>query len=114
MKWRTLFKQNVLNGAEDYIRSDSVQDLAIEENRITARVIGIENYNVEIGLSGDAVSSMKCGCPYAKAGSSCKHMAAVLLAWDNCMKAKTEGESAAAAESIVSKTVTAEPVPAEE
>ena len=114
MEWRTLFKQNVLNGAEDYIRSDSVQDLAIEENRITARVIGIENYNVEIGLSGDAVSSMKCGCPYAKAGSSCKHMAAVLLAWDNCMKAKTEGESAAAAESIVSKTVTAEPVPAEE
>jgi hypothetical protein len=114
VEWRTLFKQNVLNGAEDYIRSDSVQDLAIEENRITARVIGIENYNVEIGLSGDAVSSMKCGCPYAKAGSSCKHMAAVLLAWDNCMKAKTEGESAAAAESIVSKTVTAEPVPAEE
>lgn len=50
MEWRTLFKQNVLNGAEDYIRSDSVQDLAIEENRITARVIGIENYNVEIGL----------------------------------------------------------------
>lgn len=114
MEWRTLFKQNVLNGAEDYIRSDSVQDLAIEENRITARVIGIENYNVEIGLSGDAVSSMKCGCPYAKAGSSCKHMAAVMLAWDNCMKAKTEGESAAAAESIISKTVTAEPVPAEE
>lgn len=90
MEWRTLFKQNILKGAEDYIRSNSVQDLTIEENRIKASVIGIENFNVEISLSGEAVSSMKCNCPYAKAGSNCKHMAAVMLAWNNCMKAETD------------------------
>lgn len=92
MEWRTLFKQNVLNGAEDYIRSDSVQDLTIEENRVMAKVIGIENYLVDIRLSGNEVSSMKCSCPYAKAGSSCKHMAAVIMAWENCMKAELDSE----------------------
>lgn len=98
MEWRTLFKQNILKGAEDYIRSNSVQDLTIEENRIAASVIGIENFNVEIGLSGEAVSSMKCNCPYAKAGSNCKHMAAVMLAWNNCMKAETADKTIITAE----------------
>lgn len=32
MEWRTLFKQNVLNGAEDYIRSNSIQNLEIENS----------------------------------------------------------------------------------
>jgi len=113
VEWRTLFKQNVLNGAEDYIRSNSVQNLTIEENRITAGVIGIEHYNVEIGLSGGAVSSMKCSCPYAKAGSNCRHMAAVMLAWDNCMKAETDDKTATTTESFASESVTAEPDTAE-
>ena len=83
MEWRTLFKQNVLNEGEDYIKSDSVRDFSITDDRITANVIGIENFRVDICISGDDVASMKCSCPYAKAGSYCKHMAAVLLAWEN-------------------------------
>lgn len=101
MEWRTFFKQNVLNGAKDYIRSNSVQDLTVEEDRITARVTGIENFHVEISLCGDAVSSMKCSCPYAEAGSNCKHMAAVMLAWDNCMKAEMDAKMVTTAESAV-------------
>jgi len=88
VEWRTLFKQNVLDEAEDYIRSNSVQDLTIEEKRITARVTDVESFNVEIGLSGDAVSSMKCSCPHARARSNCKHMAAAMLAWENEIKAE--------------------------
>lgn len=110
MEWRTLFKQNVLNGAEDYIRSNSVQNLTIEGNRVTAKVIGIENFNVEIRLSGDAVSSMKCNCPYAKAGSNCKHMAAVMLAWENCMKAETDVEPVITAGPIAAEPIAVEPV----
>ncbi|MEG2297647.1 MAG: hypothetical protein RSC13_08425, partial [Clostridium sp.] len=68
MEWRELFKQNVLNGAEEYIQSNAVQDLSIEEKLIIAKVIGIENYNVEIRLDKDKVSSMKCSCPYAGSG----------------------------------------------
>ncbi|MUB66472.1 DUF4011 domain-containing protein [Hungatella hathewayi] len=94
MEWRTLFKQNVLNGAEDYIRSNSVQNLTIEENKVTATVTGIENYRVDISLSGNEVSSMKCSCPYAKAGSSCKHMAAVMLAWEKYMSAESDATPA--------------------
>lgn len=100
VEWRTLFKQNILNEAEDYIRSNSVQNLTIEdnltieENQVTAKVTGIENYHVHIRLRGDEVYAMKCSCPYAKAGSSCKHMAAVMLAWENRMKAENDAKPA--------------------
>lgn len=93
-----------MNEAEDYIRSNSVQDLSIEENRVTARVIGGENFNVDIRLNGDSVSSMKCNCPYAGTGSNCKHMAAVMLAWENHVKAETESRTDAALESMEAKT----------
>ena len=99
MEWRALFKQNVINGAEDYIRSNSLRDLSITENRVTAEVLGIENYNVDICLDGDGISSMKCNCPYARAGSNCKHMAAVLLAWESSTKAERGSEPAETAES---------------
>lgn len=36
MEWRTLFKQDVLNGAEGCIRSNSVENVTTEENRGTA------------------------------------------------------------------------------
>lgn len=108
MEWKILFKQSVLNGAKDYIQSNSVQDLKIEENRITAKVIGIENFDIEIELGGDVVSSMKCNCPYAKAGNNCKHMAAVMLAWDNCMKEENSAKTGITAESVVSEAVIGE------
>lgn len=92
MEWRTRFNQNVLNRAEDYIQSSPVQDLRIEENHVTARVIDIEDYDVDIRLSKDTVSSMKCNCPCAIAGGNCKHMVAVMLAWENCTRAEPDAE----------------------
>lgn len=87
MEWRALFDQNVLNAAEKYIRSGSIQNLTVDEKRLTARVSGIENFNVEIRLAENTVSSMKCTCSYAGSGCNCEHMAAVLLAWENDTKA---------------------------
>ncbi len=86
MEWRELFKEDVLNGAQGYIQSDSVQELLIKEDRVTAKVIGIEDFNVDIQVSRDSILSMDCSCPYAKVGNNCKHMAAVMLAWENCIK----------------------------
>lgn len=89
MKWRALFKQNVLNGAEDYIRSDSVRNLSIEDGWISGSVIGLEEFKVDIWLADNTVSGMTCSCSYAKAGSNCKHMAAILLAWEKTKSAVT-------------------------
>ena len=82
MDWRTLFNENILCGAEDYIHSNSVHDLHTDDNHIVAMVAGPDNFKVEIELDGDASPKMQCTCPDAKAGANCKHMAAVLLTWD--------------------------------
>ena len=82
MEWRTLFEPYALNRAEDFIRNDSVQGLTIGQTGISARVIGEKAYNVQIHFDGDAVDGMECSCSYAQTGNSCKHMAAVLLAWE--------------------------------
>lgn len=87
--------------AEDYIRNNSVQNLIIEKNQVMAKVIGIENCHVDIRLRGNEVSSMKCSCPYAKVGSRCKHMAAVMLVWENCMKAESDAKPATPTVSLV-------------
>jgi len=80
--WRVLFKVNILNSAKDYILSDSIRDLTIEEDRVAASVVGLEDFHVEIEFADNEVSKMKCSCPYAAGGSNCKHMAAVMLAWE--------------------------------
>jgi len=46
--WRTLFKDNTLNDAEDYICSNSIRDLRINEKRETATVVGFEKVREEI------------------------------------------------------------------
>lgn len=90
MDWRTLFNENILCGAEDYIHSNSVHDLHTDDNHIVAIVAGPDNFKVEIELDGDASPKMQCTCPDAKAGANCKHMAAVLLTWDQDMIKKAK------------------------
>jgi hypothetical protein len=90
MDWRALFKANILNSAEDYIKSNSVRELQISEGHVTADVAGIEKFHVAIDLAEDGTSKMNCNCPYAKTGSNCKHMAAVMLAWESSISSKKE------------------------
>ena len=83
MEWKQLFKENILNGGQSYVDSGSVHNMKTMDGEISADVEGLENFHVEIHYDHDAITEMKCSCPYAKAGSNCKHMAAVLLLWKN-------------------------------
>lgn len=56
----------------DYHKKRRVRDLLINENTVTATVLGNKNYRVRINLKND---SMKCTCDF-----NCKHEAAVLYA----------------------------------
>lgn len=93
MEWSTLFKPNILNGAQNYITSDSVKNYKNEDGRLTAQIEGIDTFNVEIVTDGESISTMKCTCPYAAAGNHCKHMAAVLLTYESLQKEDSAKES---------------------
>ena len=59
-------------------------NMNINDDHIKAKVTEWVDYNVEIDLAGEVVSElkMKCSCPYSKSGNNCKHMAAVMLTWE--------------------------------
>ncbi|MDO4371330.1 MAG: SWIM zinc finger family protein, partial [Clostridia bacterium] len=81
MNWERLFKPHILERGMAYYYEGCVEDLEINEDEITAVVEGTEQYDVSIELDEDDVSGMECTCPYAEDGENCKHMAAVLYAW---------------------------------
>lgn len=82
MEWKHLFKDNILNGGQDYLKSNSVHNLSFDENIIRADIEGLETFHVEIKKDGSDIQEMICSCPYAKAGNNCKHMAGALFAWE--------------------------------
>lgn len=86
MDWKELFKANILNGGQDYIKSGAVHDYVVNGDIVTADVSGLEEFHVKINVAGGNVGDMACSCPYAKAGSNCKHMAAVLFTWEENSK----------------------------
>jgi hypothetical protein len=55
----------------------NINDLQIEEEKITASAYGIEVYSITIEFKGDAIKKTKCSCPYNFAGV-CKHTVATL------------------------------------
>lgn len=80
MRWKHFFRNIILERGYDYFCSGAVENLSVEEDKITATVCGSEEYDVEINLSGDLITELYCSCPYAEGGDYCKHMAAVLFA----------------------------------
>ncbi len=94
MEWRSVFKESVLNSAKDYINSGAVRLDSITNNKLIATVSGIEDFSVELCLSGDEITGIKCNCPYGKIGSKCKHMAATLMFFEDYQK-KHPAESVA-------------------
>ncbi len=65
---------------EDYAHRGYVHDLAIDENVLTARVTGTENYYVEFWVENDELLS-SCTCPLGVDDIFCKHCVAVGLTW---------------------------------
>lgn len=82
MKWKSLFEKKILERGLRYFEDGAVEELEINNGAITAIVSGSEDYDVEILLDNGVTDDMYCSCPYAADGNYCKHMAAVLYAYD--------------------------------
>ena len=82
MKWKQLFKPHILERGMEYYCAGSVKLFEADDGHISAVVEGTEDYDVFIELDRGKVLDMECTCPYAEDGENCKHMAAVLYAWE--------------------------------
>ena len=82
MEWKGLFKDNILRGGQEYLNSNSVHNVSVSGNEISGDVSGIDNFHVSIKTAGDGIETISCSCPLAQTGAKCKHMAAVLFAWE--------------------------------
>ena len=88
MRWEKLFEPYILERGYAYYREGSVADISYNKEQIVATVEGSEDYSVTIDLKNGQVEDMECTCPYAEDGNNCKHMAAVLYAYENEGKVK--------------------------
>lgn len=82
MRWEKLFEPHILERGYAYYREGAVTEISIDEDGIEATVEGSEEYSVAIDLKNGQVEDMECTCPYAEDGAYCKHMAAVLYAYE--------------------------------
>lgn len=82
MKWKQLFKPHILERGMEYYCAGSFKLFEADDGHISAVVEGTEDYDVFIELDRGKVLDMECTCPYAEDGENCKHMAAVLYAWE--------------------------------
>ena len=86
LKWKAWFDSKILERGKDYFRGGAVQELEIDEEEISAVVEGTDEYQVTISLSDGEIDEMDCSCPYAEEHECCKHMAAVLYAYEDALK----------------------------
>lgn len=93
MEWKSLFKENIIRGGQEYVNSNSVHNVIASSDEITGDVSGIDDFHVRIKTVSDALEDVSCSCPLAQSGSKCKHMAAVLLAWEQSAQTPVETKS---------------------
>jgi len=67
------FDTRSLGRAYEYVAK--LEDIVIEENRISASIHGTAKYDIQIIDNGDHVS-INCSCPM---NTSCKHIAALMI-----------------------------------
>ena len=85
MEWEYLFQRHILERGFDYYLEDRVSSFHLSDKTIEAVVEGSDDYRVKIRLGDSGISDMSCSCPYASDGTPCKHMAAVLYAYDDAL-----------------------------
>ena len=88
LNWKAWFDSKILERGKDYFRGGAVQDLEIDEDEIYAVVEGTDEYQVTISLTDGEMDEMDCSCPYAAEHGRCKHMAAVLYAYEDALENK--------------------------
>ena len=100
--WRDYFDDKILQRGKNYYHCGNVTKYSYKNGVIHAIVSGSEDYDVEIHIDGDEITEMDCDCPYAYDWGNCKHMAAVLFAWEDDGKKETQaGSSEYSIEAIV-------------
>ena len=74
------FDKIIERGIEIYL-SDNILDLNKKDNIYTCKVKGSNIYEISVSFksNSDEIDTMTCTCPFAKEGSNCKHMYALLL-----------------------------------
>lgn len=82
VNWQRYFQPHILERGIDYFNKKRVVLLAKEEDYLSAEVIGSETYEVEIVFEQENVIGLECTCPHAADNHFCKHMAAVMFAYD--------------------------------
>ena len=82
VNWQRYFQPHILERGIDYFNKNRVVLLEKEEDCLSAEVIGSETYEVEIIFEQENVIGLECTCPHAADNHFCKHMAAVMFAYD--------------------------------
>ena len=77
------FNTRILSRGYEYYEDDSVEDVLLKGNIVTAKVLGTDAYDVSVEIDNGIFIDGDCTCPYASDGSYCKHMAALLYYLDN-------------------------------
>lgn len=82
MSWQGYFQEHILARGYHYFIENRVEILEKEKDYIRASVRGTENYDVEAVLDDGRIIALDCTCPYAADDNFCKHMAAVMFAYE--------------------------------
>lgn len=81
--WRGNFQKVILERGYQYFQEGRCGNLVLGPDTVLAGVRGEKDYQVSIGHIAGIIVQMRCTCPYAQNSRSCKHMAAVLHAWES-------------------------------
>lgn len=77
------FSKKILNRGYEYYKSNLVNNVKIDGNKITATVSGSTDYDVVANIIDGTLLNAECTCPYYDTGDYCKHIAALLYYLNN-------------------------------
>ena len=78
--WKDRFPPWILERGRTYHQMGRVRRLTHHGQEVSALVEGTQVYRTAIRFSRGIPQKASCDCPYAREGSLCKHMAALLFA----------------------------------
>ncbi len=79
-RYQGFFDLTTLTRAYRYANDKHIQNLELQEDKISALVNGSRDYLVEMSFESGTLKSAKCNCPLEN--GRCKHAAAILIYLD--------------------------------
>ncbi|MDO4293042.1 MAG: DEAD/DEAH box helicase [Eubacteriales bacterium] len=77
-EWEKEFDSVALAKGKELAFDRKMMDFAKEKEKLSATFAGVKLYHTEIVMEGEKPLRMHCGCPKARGGNCCEHMAALL------------------------------------